>query len=259
MPIKLKNPAKVIEGIHSILYGQQKSGKTSTLDDPNMRVLLLDLEGGSSVLAGAENVDIVPIESWEDLQEVGKLLARHVFVDEDGKEVPFNYDLVAIDSVTRLQDLVKVYIAKTHAPNRKREIVGQFGCQGDWGDFGLLLQGIVKFFHNLTKNGEKSINIMWIAHKDDIKDDLDGRITGTKIMMQGDKNAPVIMSVVDAVFYMVKRETEQGLQFGILTQKKGIYDAGVRQSKRQEPLDDFIVNPIWSDIFKHLGYKVNGL
>jgi hypothetical protein len=259
MPIAIKKPAKVVEGIHGILYGDEKTGKTTSLDDPNMKVLLLDLEGGSAVLAGSETVDVVPIESWEDLQQVGGLLKRNKFIDEEGKEIDFNYDLVAIDSLTRLQDLLKEYIALKYAPNRKREIQGKFGAQSDWGDFANLLQGMVKFFHNLTKQGEKSINVMWIAHKDVVTDDIDGRVTGTKLMIGGKSNSPVIMSIVDAIFYMVKRETEEGLQFGILTSKKGVYNAGVRQSKRQEPLNEMIVSPVWSDIFKTLGYKVNGL
>jgi hypothetical protein len=36
-----QKPTKEESGIHSILYGEPKSGKTTTLDDPNMKVLLL--------------------------------------------------------------------------------------------------------------------------------------------------------------------------------------------------------------------------
>lgn len=253
--LKIKKPNQVKEGIHAILYGDPKSGKTSTLDDPNMKVLLLDIEGGSAVLAGAENVDIVPIEKLEDLQEVAKLLKKGVFIDEEGNEVPFNYGLVAIDSLTRLQDLVKDYIVRVYAPNRKREIQGKFGAQSDWGDFGLIIKDMVKFFHTLTKQGEKSINVMWIAHKENVKDDITGGIVGTKIQMQG-SSANEIMSVVDAIFYMVKKDTEQGLKFGVATRKMGAIEAGVRQSKKEERLPDIIENPVWSEIFTKLGYKV---
>lgn len=253
--LRIKKPAKAKEGIHAILYGDPKTGKTSTLDDPNMRVLLLDVEGGSAVLSDAENVDIVPIEKLEDLHEVGKLLKDNVFVDEEGNIVPFNYGLVAIDSLTRLQDLVKDYVVRVLAPNRKREIQGKFGAQSDWGDFGIIMKDMVKFFHGLTKRGEKSINVMWIAHRENIKDDVTGGIIGTQIKMQG-SSAPEIMSVVDAIFYMVKKDTDEGLKFGVATRKMGIIEAGVRQSKKEERLPDIIENPVWSEIFTKLGYKV---
>jgi hypothetical protein len=32
-----QKPTKEESGIHSILYGEPKSGKTTTLDDPNMK------------------------------------------------------------------------------------------------------------------------------------------------------------------------------------------------------------------------------
>ena len=253
--LRIKKPAKAKEGIHAILYDDPKTGKTSTLDDPNMRVLLLDIEGGSAVLSDAENVDIVPIEKLEDLQEAAKLLKDNVFVDEEGNIVPFNYGLVAIDSLTRLQDLVKDYVVRVLAPNRKREIQGKFGAQSDWRDFGIIMKDMVKFFHGLTKRGEKSINVMWIAHRENIKDDVTGGIIGTQIKMQG-SSAPEIMSVVDAIFYMVKKDTDEGLKFGIATRKMGIVEAGVRQSKKEERLPDIIENPVWSEIFTKLGYKV---
>jgi hypothetical protein len=70
-----QKPTKEESGIHSILYGEPKSGKTTTLDDPNMKVLLLDMEGGESVLAGSPNVDIVKIKSLEMLNAYFELLA----------------------------------------------------------------------------------------------------------------------------------------------------------------------------------------
>lgn len=258
MPTK---PAKVVEGGDFILYGDPKTGKTTTLDDPNMKVLLLDLEGGTSVLAGAPNVDIVKISSLEQLNAYGELLKDNVWINEQGKLVPLEHGLVAVDSITRLQDLVKDYVVRVVAPNRQREIKDgepkhRFGARSDWGNFGDIISDLVKYFHGLTKRGERSINVMWIAHKDNKYEDSinENKVTGTQIKMQGG-SVPIVMSTVDGIFYMSKMMgKDKQLHYAIQTETIGITEAGVRQSKRDERLPKIIENPVWSDILKKLGY-----
>jgi hypothetical protein len=263
-------PTKVLEtkdGQHSILYGDPKTGKTTTLDDPNMKVLLLDLEGGESVLKGAPNVDIVKIKSLEHLNAYGEMLKEGVWLNPEGKLAPIDHGLVAIDSLTRLQDLVKDFVVRVVAPNRQREIKdgdfkNRFGARSDWGNFGDIISDLVKYFHNLTKRGAKSINVMWIAHKENKYENpmAETMVTGTQIKMQGG-SVPIVMSVVDAIYYMNKGEitnkktNETNMYYWIQTDKVGITEAGVRQSKRDEKLPVKIYNPVWSDILTTLGYS----
>lgn len=264
-------PPTVKEGFDCILYGDPKTGKTSTLDDPNMKIQLFDLEGGDSVLAGSPNVDIVKITSLEQLNAYADLLKQNKkVVIENGKPTlaPYDYGLTAIDSITRLQDLVKDYVVRVVAPNRQREIKdgefkNRFGARSDWGNFGDIISDLIKFFHTLTKRGDKSINVMWIAHKDNKYENpsAENMVTGTQIKMQG-SSVPVVMSVVDAIFFMTKGEIEnpktkqKGMYYWIQTDKIGITDAGVRYSKRDERLPQKIFNPVWSEIFTKLGYDV---
>ena len=170
MPSK---PVKTESGIHSILYGPPKSGKTKTLDDPNMKVLLLDMEGGDSVLEGSPNVDIVRIKSVEQLNAYLSLIEEGKWINFDGQLAPLEHGLIAADSITALCDLVKDYVVRVIAPNRQREIkdpklppVQRFGSQSDWGNFGTIIVDLVKYVHTLTKRGSKSINFKWIAHRD---------------------------------------------------------------------------------------------
>lgn len=256
-----KKPAKVVEGFDCILYGDPKTGKTTTLDDPSMKVLLLDMEEGTSVLAGAPNVDIVKIDTLEKLNAYGELLKENKWVNEEGKIMPLEHGLVAADSITRLQDLVKSYVVRVVAPNRQREIkegdpVTCFGARSDWGNFGQIISDLVKYFHSLTKRGERSINMMWIAHKDNKYEDAisDTKVTGTQIKMQG-SSVPIVMSTVDGIFYMSKMMgKDKQIHYAIQTETIGITEAGVRQSKRDERLPKIIENPLWSEIFKKLGY-----
>lgn len=257
-----KKPKMEKDGSHTILYGDPKTGKTTTLDDPNMRVLLLDMEGGDAVLAGSPNVDIVPINTLEQLNAYMELLKVNKWINSEGKIVPIEHGLIAIDSITRLQDLVKKYIVETLVPNRKREVQGVFGAQSDWGNFGTIITDLVKYAHTLTKRGEKSLNIMWIAHKDNKYENPNAEtmVTGTQIKMQG-SSVPIVMSVVDGIFFMNKgiienkQTKEKNLYYWIQTETIGVTEAGVRQSKREEKLPARIFNPVWSEIFDKLGYK----
>jgi hypothetical protein len=262
-------PMETKEGFDSILYGDPKSGKTTTLDDPNMKVLLLDLEGGSSVLAGSPNVDIVKIDSLEQLNAYADLISDLKWINHEGKLAPLEHGLIAIDSITRLQDLVKSYVVRVVAPNRQREIKDsnlapeqRFGAQSDWGNFGIIISDLIKYFHTLTKRGDKSVNVMWLAHKDNKYENpaAENMVTGTQIKMQGG-SVPIVMSVVDAIFYMNKGEiknpktSETNMYYWIQTDRVGVTEAGVRQSRREEKLPVKIFNPVWSDIFTTLGYK----
>lgn len=251
------------EGIHAILYGDPKTGKTTTLDS-RIRTLILDLEGGDSVLNGAENVDIVPITTLEQLNAYAQLLSENKWITPEGKIEPLPHRLVAADSITRLQDLVKDYVVRVIAPNRQREVKQgepsqRFGAQSDWGNFGTIITDLVKYIHILTKRGDKSINFMWLAHRDNKYENpnVETMVTGTQIKMQG-SSVPIVMSVVDAIFYMDKQVgKDKELHYFIQTDKVGITEAGVRYSKRDERLPKVIENPDWYEIFQQLGYKVD--
>lgn len=250
------------EGFHSILYGDPKAGKTYTLDS-RIRTLVLDLEGGDAVLNGAENVDIVPITSLEQLNAYAELLNQNKWISPEGKVEPLPHKLIAIDSITRLCDMVKYFIVNTLVPNRKREVAKVFGAQSDWGNFATIIVDLVKYFHNMTKRGDKSLNVMWLAHRDNKYENpnAETQVTGTQIKMQG-SGVPVVMSIVDAIFYMQKMEKtnketkETKTHYFIQTDKVGIVEAGVRQAKRDERLPKYIENPDWYEIFKTLGYSV---
>jgi hypothetical protein len=255
---------KVQEGMHSILYGDPKTGKTTTLGECGFKVLLGDAEGGSAVLEGATNITRIPLESFEDVLELGKSIRQGFILLPDGKKFDLSsFDLIAMDSWGRIQDLCKEWVANVYAPNRKREIQGKFGALADWGDLEDQLTKLVKAFHRITKSGADSKHVMWIAHKM-VEVDGSGIPVGTKIQLQGKKTPDIIMSVVDSLFYMVKQVNvdpqtqEEKITYGILTDQMGIFTAAVRQSKFKtdsKKLPKLIANPNWKKIFMTLGYK----
>lgn len=260
--INITKPAEAKEGLHGILYGPPKTGKTTTLDDPKFKVLHLDLEGGSSVLQDAENVQRIDI--IEGAKENNMLPFE--FLTEVLKQIEsgliHEFDLYALDSLTRYETMVKEYIALKYAPRRAREIQGKFGAQADWGDLKSLIVRNVEYVHSLTKRGPKSVHFLWVAHSLEEVDDITKQPKNTKIALQGKNTAETVMSIVDAIFYMYNRTVNEGtpeepkwrIERGIYTRQAGALVAGVRQSKKKKPIDGRIVAPTWSDIFTKLGY-----
>lgn len=272
--LKMKKAAEMVgekvEGKSVLLYGAPKTGKTYSLDDPDLEVHLIDFDGGSAVLEGAPRVtiweltkDLATVQSKEEhpyyLYCQLKEGFRRGYIDIDGQRIDLsNVDLVAIDSFSRFQDIVKDFVAKYYAPKRAREIQGRFGAMSDWGDLQDIEIFEAKDWHTMTKRGDKSINVMWIAHSE--YEQENGLNVSTKIALQG-KYAPMqIMSVMDAMFFSFKVSVEENgkqvVKYGIYTQTTGINQAEVRYNKRSKRLPAVIQNPVWSKIFKHLGYKL---
>lgn len=260
-------PAEAVEGAHIILYGPPKSGKTSTLDDPEMKVLHIDLEGGSAVLAGGENVRRidVPEEARKKNIHQFEVVVGVIKAVESGAIKGF--DMYALDSLTQLETVIKDYIATKYAPNRKRGETKTFGdsAQADWGNLKDLITITLKRIHALTKRGPNSVHWIDIAHVGQTKDPVTEQVIATKIQLQGGNTAEVVMSIVDGIFYMYNKSRtitpEDGgkpkveVERGIITKPMGIFQAGVRESKHKtDHLPPVIQSPVWSDIFKQMGY-----
>lgn len=81
------------DNLSVLIYGSPGMGKTTLLGNQKGRTLIIDIDRGTSVLAGHENVDVVRIsEDLNDLQEVIKELQEKC-----------NYDNVCIDSLSELE------------------------------------------------------------------------------------------------------------------------------------------------------------
>lgn len=255
----LTDPAEATEAFHGIIYGPSGCGKTSTLDDDNLKVLLVDMEGGSAVLNGAPNIKRLDVPQialktgklkFEVLVDIGKAVEANKFAE---------FDLIGMDSMTAFEEIVKEYIALKYAPNRAREIQEKFGCKADWGDLRDLISRNIRWWHSFTKRGDKSQHVMWMAHVLVERDEDTNRATNTKIMLQGSATSEIVMSIVDGFFYMYNKDIivdkkVTGVERGILTQNSGYIQSKARQSKRMEALPTKIISPVWSHIFETLGY-----
>lgn len=242
------------EGRQIILYGPPFVGKTTTLADPGIRVLLGDMDHNTSPLDEADNVTIYPIDSYEDYLTFKESVERGYFVIE-GKKVPCtDFDVIAMDSFTRFEELIKEYIPRVFAPNRSREIKGKFGAQTDWDDLQRHEVQEVRDWQAMTRS--HGFCVIWMGHDMSMHDDLTKQVARIQLALQGKYASPRIMSAVDAIFYMQKVEKEGKIIRGAWTQQFGIVQADARLPiGKRAALPAYIPKLEWSKVLPYLGWK----
>lgn len=91
--------ATEISRIHEwrvLLYGKPGLGKTSAIKGLTGKVLVLDLDGSSRVLAGLKNVDVISFDRENPIQSMKEFL-------ENSKEIIKNYQTLVIDNITAFE------------------------------------------------------------------------------------------------------------------------------------------------------------
>ena len=102
---RIRKPSGVIKRLSVCIYGLGGVGKTTLLSTLPGRGLVIDIpqiEGGTSVLEGAENIKVLPILRWTEFDAAYKMLAK----DHD------QWDWVALDTATATQELAKRQLMK---------------------------------------------------------------------------------------------------------------------------------------------------
>ena len=97
-----------------VIYGLQGSGKTvlastfpKTKEKPMLYLDILEGGTGSISYAERENIVVVPITSFAEINEVFKDVINGYTVDDTGKKIPVAYSTIVIDSATQLEYLLK--------------------------------------------------------------------------------------------------------------------------------------------------------
>lgn len=244
-----------------VVYGAPFCGKTTSLADPNMKVLLGDMDHNTSPLDDAANVTIYPINQFEDYLVFKESVQRGYF-EINGKKIPcVDYDIIALDSFTRFEELVKSWVARVYAPVRSREIKGKFGAQTDWDDLQSREVQEVRDWQAMTRS--HGFNVIWLGHDMAVNNEVTKQAQRIQLALQGKYASPRIMSAVDAIFYMSKEQVDdkdrpgkKKIIRGLYTQQEGIIQADARMSiEKRAQLPHFIPTVEWSRILPFLGWK----
>lgn len=103
-----------------VIYGLQGSGKTvlastfpKTKEKPMLYLDILEGGTGSISYSERENIIVVPVTSFEEVNEVFKDVIRGYTEDESGKKYKVAYSTIVIDSATQLEYLMKKSLMST--------------------------------------------------------------------------------------------------------------------------------------------------
>ena len=102
-----------------VIYGDAGSGKTVLASTfPKMKdapMLYLDiLEGGTGSIdqSYAENIVVVDILKFEELDEVLTDAMNGYTIDENGQQIPVKFSTIVMDSATQMEYLLKEYLKR---------------------------------------------------------------------------------------------------------------------------------------------------
>lgn len=133
--------------VSATIYGKGGTGKTSLLGTMPGQGLILDIpqvEGGTVVLKGRENIDVFSVEQWNHFQDVYDGLRQGVLSPTTNKP----YTWVAIDTISAAQELAK----RKALRERQLDSAPNQTSQQDWGKIGQLMSELFYQFGTLTQH-----------------------------------------------------------------------------------------------------------
>lgn len=239
--LNIKSVTESVPYLNMLVYGEPGIGKTrlggSASEVPELSpVLVIDVEGGVLSLAkDYPNVDVVRIESWEDMNSVYSDL-----FDEPGR-----YNTVVLDSISEMQKfsmsrIMEAAVAKN--PIREIEVPGM----REWGINGEQIRMLVRAFRDMD------INIILTAHVLEDKDETTSTIKYKPSLTGKLKNE--IAGFMDIVGYMYKKRIkdeasgERYLGTFLLTSATDKEVAKDRSGK----LPQVIENPTMAELFGYI-------
>lgn len=249
-----KSISEVKRNSSAALYGRSGTGKTTLAASWPKPILYLNIrDNGEESISDVEGIDVVDIESSEDLLE--QILWLHKKASK-GKLV---YKTVILDTMSQLQTLLVEEMGATKKiPKGKR--AGDFGVlhRQDWGKISGDLIKVIMDIRGLP------VNSVFIAQErvfnagdeeDDGIDQLAPEV-GTKLMPSVNKDLCASVNIVANTFIRIKvtkkksdGKTEKTIkkQFCLRLGPNEVYTTKVRKPKGIEA-PDYIIDPTYRKI-----------
>lgn len=222
-------PRKAGAKFSACIYAPKGIGKTSLLGSisevPEMSpLLILASEDGTSVLAERyPDVDVITVEDYDTAAEIMTRVAN-------GET---HYKTIALDTFPELQELMKDKTTNNGATAMEFK---------DWGFIADESTKVAKMLHRTPH-----VNFIFTSHAEKVKDESTGKMLVSPVFL-GKKSLAEVLKPIDLVLYMNVAAGEEGTIRVLQTKPDGRNDAADRTGK----LEEFIVNPTFSDIYKQI-------
>jgi phage nucleotide-binding protein len=231
------------------IHGRAGSGKTtlsSTFPGP---ILLLDVKDeGTDSVSDVENLDVMEITEWQDLEDVYWFLSKN----------PGKYKTVVIDTVTQMQQMIVEEIGSRKKLGGKN--VGDWGTmtKSDWGDVASRMKTWISNYRDLP------MEVVFLA-QERVFNNEDDDATGMLDPEVGPRLSPSVMSHLCAAVSIIGstfvRERTERIKVKLRTKEvkhteycirlgpSPSYITKIRKPRGIE-LPHFLVNPTYDTIIE---------
>ena len=225
-----------------MVYGRSGTGKThfgSTFPKP---ILFIDTnERGTETIAQEEDVDVVRVTEWAEIDELYWALLN--------KETPVEYASVVIDQVSNLQDIGMHEVLRKGRKGRD-----ELFTQKNWGQLSGMLKQFISDFRDLSDH----YNLLLIAHErineagDDEEDTIEPSI-GARVMPSVSSFLDGAVDAIGSTFIKERWETEdkeevRHVDYCMRIGPHAYYSTKIRRPVSAGPIPELLVNPTFQKV-----------
>lgn len=150
--LKPRKPGKQRKYRCFLFYGQAGTGKTTLASTFPGPIALGDFrDQGDDSISDVKNLEVYPIENWEDVETFYWQAKRGELKDASGK--PFKPQTLAIDTVTNMQQMAIEHVLE-NKKKKSTKMAGDWGSmtKQEWGEVASLMKQWTALYKALDMN-----------------------------------------------------------------------------------------------------------
>lgn len=226
--------------ITALIYGKSGTGKTVFAASWPKPLLLLDIrEKGHESITDVEGIDLLQVETWDDLEEAYWML-----------EAGSKYKSIVLDQLTSMQALG---MAKLRADKNQKS--DEVMSQRAWGQLSGMMQ---QWLYNYRELYSKKYHICFNAHErlrdaEETDDDRIAPSVGSNLMQSVSSFVNGAVSVIGNTFIrelVNKKEKTREVQYCMRVGAHAYYAAKLRRPVSAGPPPDVIINPTFEKVLR---------